>query len=123
VPGIEIAGNLWVRSGSSRNGSPPLSEFNVSNGYGQLEGMSPDVPSYCLSKHALNGLTIMLAAALHEDKLAVNSMWPGWMRTNMGGSGAPRSVEEGADTAVWLAHEAAHDLTGKFFRVRKDIPW
>jgi NAD(P)-dependent dehydrogenase (short-subunit alcohol dehydrogenase family) len=46
--------------------------INVSSGYGQLEGLSPDVPSYCLSKHALNGLTIMLAAALHADKITVS---------------------------------------------------
>ena len=43
--------------------------INVSSGYGQLEGLSPDVHSCCLSKHALNGLTIMLAAALHADKI------------------------------------------------------
>ena len=97
--------------------------INVSSGYGQLEGLSPDVPSYCLSKLALNGLTIMLAEALHADHIAVNSMCPGWVRTDMGGPNATRSVEEGADTAVWLADEAPHELTGKFFRNRQEIPW
>jgi NAD(P)-dependent dehydrogenase (short-subunit alcohol dehydrogenase family) len=97
--------------------------INVSSGYGQLEGMSPEVPSYCLSKLALNGLTIMLAVALHNDGIAVNSMCPGWVRTDMGGPGATRSVDEGADTAVWLADEASHNLTGKFFRDRQEIPW
>jgi NAD(P)-dependent dehydrogenase (short-subunit alcohol dehydrogenase family) len=97
--------------------------INVSSGYGQLEGLSPDVPSYCLSKLALNGLTIMLARALHADNIAVNSMCPGWVRTDMGGPNATRSVEEGADTAVWLADEAPHELTGKFFRNRQEIPW
>jgi NAD(P)-dependent dehydrogenase (short-subunit alcohol dehydrogenase family) len=97
--------------------------INVSSGYGQLEGTSPNVPSYCLSKLALNGLTIMLADALHADEIAVNSMCPGWVRTDMGGPGATRSVEKGADTAVWLADEASHKLTGKFFRDRQEIPW
>jgi NAD(P)-dependent dehydrogenase (short-subunit alcohol dehydrogenase family) len=97
--------------------------INVSSGYGQLDGLSPDVPSYCLSKLALNGLTIMLARALEADRIAVNSMCPGWVRTGMGGPDADRSVEEGADTAVWLVNEAPHTLTGKFFRDRQEVPW
>ena len=97
--------------------------INVSSGYGQLDGLSPDVPSYCLSKLALNGLTIMLAAALRADNIAVNSMCPGWVRSDMGGPNATLSVAEGADTAVWLADEAPHQLTGKFFRKRQEISW
>jgi NAD(P)-dependent dehydrogenase (short-subunit alcohol dehydrogenase family) len=97
--------------------------INVSSGYGQLEGLSPGAPSYCLSKLALNGLTIMLAEALASDSIAVNSMCPGWVRTDMGGPDATRSVEEGADTAVWLADEAPHELTGKFFRDHQENPW
>jgi NAD(P)-dependent dehydrogenase (short-subunit alcohol dehydrogenase family) len=65
----------------------------------------------------------MLAKALAADGIAVNSVCPGWVRTDMGGSNAPRSVEEGADTAVWLATEANPSLTGKFFRDRAEIPW
>ena len=97
--------------------------INVSSGYGQLEGLSPEAHSYCLSKLALNGLTIMLAQALNADGIAVNSMCPGWVRTDMGGPNASRSVEEGADTAVWLADQAPHEFTGKFFRDRKEITW
>ncbi len=97
--------------------------INVSSGYGQLDGLSAGVPSYCLSKLALNGVTIMLAQALREDRVAVNSMCPGWVRTEMGGANAPRSVEEGADTAVWLAAEAPQEYTGRFFRDRHEIPW
>jgi NAD(P)-dependent dehydrogenase (short-subunit alcohol dehydrogenase family) len=97
--------------------------INVSSGYGQLEGLSPDVPSYCLSKLALDGLTIMLAEALRAERIAVNSMCPGWVRTDMGGPNATRSVKEGADTAVWLADEAPQELTAKFFRDRQEIPW
>jgi NAD(P)-dependent dehydrogenase (short-subunit alcohol dehydrogenase family) len=73
---------------------------NVSSGYGQLDGLSPDQPSYCLSKLALNGLTILLADARKGDRIAVNSVCPGWVRTDMGGPNAARSVEEGADTIV-----------------------
>jgi len=97
--------------------------INLSSGYGQLDSLSANVPSYCLSKLTLNGITIMLAEALREHRIAVNSMCPGWVRTDMGGSAAPRSVEEGADTAVWLAAEADQELTGKFFRDRMEIPW
>jgi NAD(P)-dependent dehydrogenase (short-subunit alcohol dehydrogenase family) len=97
--------------------------ITVSSGYGQLEGLSPDVPSYCLSKLALNGLTLLLSRALQAEGIAVNSMCPGWVRTDMGGPQASRSVEEGADTAVWLADEAPQQLTGRFFRDRQEIPW
>jgi NAD(P)-dependent dehydrogenase (short-subunit alcohol dehydrogenase family) len=96
--------------------------INVSSGYGQLNGLSPDVPSYCLSKLALNGLTIMLSRALQAEGIAVNSMCPGWVRTDMGGPEASRSVEQGADTAVWLADEGPQQLTGRFFRDRQEIP-
>ncbi len=97
--------------------------INVSSGYGQLDGITDGEPSYCLSKLALNGLTIMLAQALRADKIAVNAMCPGWVRTDMGGPSASLSVEQGADTAVWLADEATHKLTGKFFRNRQEAPW
>jgi NAD(P)-dependent dehydrogenase (short-subunit alcohol dehydrogenase family) len=96
---------------------------NLSSGYGQLESLTPDVPSYCLSKLTLNGVTLMLSQALRGDGIAVNSMSPGWVRTDMGGANAPRSVEQGADTAVWLASDAPQKLTGKFFQDRKEIPW
>ncbi len=97
--------------------------INVSSGYGQLDGLLPNVPSYCLSKLTLNGITIMMAPALKANGIAINSVCPGWVRTDMGGANAEQSVEEGADTIVWLAAEAPHTLTGKFFRNRKEIPW
>jgi NAD(P)-dependent dehydrogenase (short-subunit alcohol dehydrogenase family) len=96
--------------------------INVSSGGGQLTGGADGwAPAYCISKTALNGVTVQLAAAL--PKLAINSVCPGWVRTEMGGENASRSVEEGADTIVWLASEAPQDLTGKFLRDRKEIPW
>ncbi len=97
--------------------------INVSSGYGQFDGLSPDVPSYCLSKLALNGVTRMLADSLRHDGIAVNSADPGWVRTDMGGGSATRSVEEGAAGIVWLAHDAPHERSGGFFRDGREIDW
>ncbi|MGH7981812.1 MAG: SDR family NAD(P)-dependent oxidoreductase [Candidatus Udaeobacter sp.] len=96
--------------------------INVSSGGGQLTGGGDGwSPAYCISKTALNGVTSQLAAAL--PRFAVNSVCPGWVRTDMGGSNATRSVEEGADTIVWLATDAPQKVTGKFLRDRNEIPW
>ncbi|HEU4951389.1 MAG TPA: SDR family NAD(P)-dependent oxidoreductase [Holophagaceae bacterium] len=97
--------------------------IQISSGGGQLSSMGTWAPAYCISKAALNGLTIQLAETLKARGVAVNSVCPGWVRTRMGGSGAPRSVADGADTAVWLATEAPLSLTGRFLRDRKEIPW
>ena len=79
--------------------------------------------NYSISKTALNAVTRQLAAALGPKNIAVNCVCPGWVRTDMGGSGATPSVEEGADTFVWLAAEAPQSVTGQFLRDRKPIPW
>ena len=95
---------------------------NVSSGGGQLaDGADGWAPAYCISKTALNGVTVQLAAAL--PKFAINSVCPGWVRTDMGGSNATRSVAEGASGIVWLAADAPQKETGKFWRDRKVIPW
>lgn len=95
---------------------------NVSSGGGQLaDGADGWAPAYCISKTALNGVTSQLAAAL--PKFAVNSVCPGWVRTEMGGENATRSVAEGASGVVWLAADAPQNQTSKFFRDRKEIPW
>ncbi len=95
---------------------------NVSSGGGQLaDGADGWAPGYCISKTALNGVTVQLAAALPD--FAVNAVCPGWVRTDMGGANATRSVAEGASGVVWLACEAPQSLTAKFVRDRKVIPW
>jgi NAD(P)-dependent dehydrogenase (short-subunit alcohol dehydrogenase family) len=71
---------------------------------------------------ALNAVTGILATKL-RGAVAVNSMCPGWVKTDMGGANAERDVSQGADTAVWLALDAPQDLTGKFVRDRKVIAW
>lgn len=101
----------------------PARIVNVSSGYGALGGLSATASSYCHSKLALNGATIMLAAALKSQGIAVYVMCPGWVRTDMGGTAATRTPEQGADTAIWLATEAALDLSGKFFRDRQVISY
>jgi NAD(P)-dependent dehydrogenase (short-subunit alcohol dehydrogenase family) len=93
---------------------------NVSSGMGQLAEMGGGYSAYRVSKAALNALTRVLAA--DEPGIRVNSICPGWVRTDMGGSGAPRSIEQGADTAVWLA-TAPEIPNASFLRDRKEIPW
>jgi NAD(P)-dependent dehydrogenase (short-subunit alcohol dehydrogenase family) len=96
---------------------------NVSSGLGQLHQMGEGSPAYRVSKAALNALTRTLAAEVAGTGILVNSMSPGWVRTDMGGDEAPRTVEEGADTAVWLSQLPSNGPTGQFFRDRKPIPW
>ena len=96
---------------------------NVSSGDGQLDDMNGGRAAYRLSKTALNALTRTLAADEGDTGVLVNSVCPGWVRTDMGGAGAPRSVEEGADTAVWLATLPDDGPSGGFFRNRRPIPW
>ncbi len=79
-------------------------------------------PAYCISKSLLNAITRHLAYELEDKSIAVNAYCPGWVQTDMGGKSAPRKVEQGADTAVWLT-TADRIPTGKFFRDRKEIPW
>jgi len=103
-----------------KSGAPRI--VNVSSGGGQLAGGADGwAPAYCISKTALNGVTAQLATAL--PKFAVNSVCPGWVRTDMGGPNATRSVGEGASGIVWLAVDAPQNETGKFWRDRKVIPW
>lgn len=107
-----------------RKSQRPARVINVSSGAGELTDFDGSwAPAYSLSKASLNLITRMLAPALAKEKIAVNSMCPGWVRTDMGGDHAPRSVEEGADTAVWLALDAPADFSGHFVRDREVIPW
>jgi NAD(P)-dependent dehydrogenase (short-subunit alcohol dehydrogenase family) len=96
---------------------------NVSSGSGQLSDMGGHEASYRISKTALNAATCIFAAETKGQDILVNAMCPGWVRTDMGGPGAKRSVAEGADTAVWLATLPKGGPTGGYFRGRAIIPW
>lgn len=96
---------------------------NLSSGAGQLAEMGSGFPAYRLSKSALNALTRLTAAELGPHEIKVNSVCPGWVRTDMGGPHATRTVEHGAETAVWLATLPEDGPTGGFFRDMKPIPW
>jgi NAD(P)-dependent dehydrogenase (short-subunit alcohol dehydrogenase family) len=84
-----------------------------------VEGWSP---AYCVSKSLLNAITRHLAHELHDFGISVNAFDPGWVKTDMGGQSAPGSVEQGADTAVWLA-TSENPGTGKIYHHRKEIHW
>lgn len=96
---------------------------NVSSGMGSLATMGGGNPAYRISKAALNAVTRILADELKGSGVHVNSVHPGWVRTDMGGRHASRSVEEGADTPVWLALQPEGGPTGGFFRDREAMPW
>jgi NAD(P)-dependent dehydrogenase (short-subunit alcohol dehydrogenase family) len=96
--------------------------INVSSGMGALSDMEGGYAAYRLSKTALNAVTRILAAEL-LGAVAVNSVCPGWVKTDMGGANAEREVSQGAAGIVWLALDARQELTGKFVRDREIIPW
>lgn len=94
--------------------------INVSSGMGALTGMGTGAPAYRMSKCALNALTAYLAASLAGTKIRVNSLCPGWVKTELGGEGAPRTPEEGLQGLLWIVNEMP-DLNGKFIRDRSLI--
>jgi NAD(P)-dependent dehydrogenase (short-subunit alcohol dehydrogenase family) len=96
---------------------------NVSSGAGQLIGMSTYAPAYSMSKTALNAFTRILAATYQGQGVLANAIDPGWVRTDMGGPSAPRSVRQGADSIAWLATLPGDGPTGGFFRDRRVIDW
>jgi NAD(P)-dependent dehydrogenase (short-subunit alcohol dehydrogenase family) len=99
---------------------------NVSSGVGEFEYMATSGgywPAYSVSKASLNALTVMLASELRGTNILVNAVCPGWVRTDMGGSNATRSVEEGAATPVWLATLPDGGPTGHNYYDKKRISW
>ena len=96
---------------------------NVSTGLAALEDMGGGSPGYRVSKTALNALTRILASELRGSGILVNAVNPGWVQTDMGGFGATRSVEEGAEALVWAATLPNSGPTGGFFRDRQPVPW
>lgn len=96
---------------------------NVSSGAGALDRMNSQTPGYSISKLALNALTMQFHGYINSTHILINSVCPGWVRTDMGGMNASRSVEEGAQTIVWLSELPVNGPSGKFFRDQKEIAW
>ena len=96
---------------------------NVSSESGSLANMGAGPPAYQVTKAALNALTRTLAGELRGSRILVNAVCPGWVATDMGGAGAPRSVREGAAGIVWAATLPENGPTGGFFRDGKLLPW
>ncbi len=96
---------------------------NVSSGSGAMNEMGAGTPGYSISKTALNVLTIKFAHEINGNDILINSVCPGWVKTDMGGASAPRTPEEGAETIIWLAELEDPNLNGKFFRDKKVIEW
>lgn len=95
---------------------------NVSSGMGSLSEMEGKYPGYRMSKTAMNALTAITQAESQGSEIYINSVCPGWVRTNMGGESAHRSVSEGAETIVWLA-TTDNPPQGKFLRDKEPIAW
>jgi NAD(P)-dependent dehydrogenase (short-subunit alcohol dehydrogenase family) len=96
---------------------------NVSSGLGALEGASANYFSYSLSKSSLNMLTLLYAQEVQGTDVKINAVCPGWVKTDMGGSGAPRSIEEGIKGIIWAATLDQKGPNGGFFRDGKKINW
>jgi len=95
---------------------------NVSSGAGTFAAMrEPRIASYRLSKWALNGLTLLLAAEL-SGQIAVNAFDPGWVKTDLGGPNAPGSPVESARAALSIV-TLPFTETGKFWKDGKEIPF
>ncbi|MFL5729599.1 MAG: SDR family NAD(P)-dependent oxidoreductase, partial [Cytophagaceae bacterium] len=97
--------------------------INISSGLGSLSEMGPGYPAYRISKASLNAVTRILAAETEGSNILVNSMCPGWVKSDMGGANATRSLEQGAETAVWLAGMPDGSASGKFFRDKQEVAW
>lgn len=93
---------------------------NVSSGWGSLNGLGPG--AYGITKAMLNAITVKAASEAGRGVL-VNAMCPGWVQTRMGGAGANLSVEQGADTALFLATLPDAGPSGQMFRERQPIDW
>jgi NAD(P)-dependent dehydrogenase (short-subunit alcohol dehydrogenase family) len=95
---------------------------NVSSESGSLAHMQGGTPAYSVSKAALNALTRMLAGELRRERILVNAVCPGWVATDMGGSGG-RPVEDGAAGVVWAVTLPDDGPSGGFFRDGQPLDW
>jgi NAD(P)-dependent dehydrogenase (short-subunit alcohol dehydrogenase family) len=96
--------------------------INVTSEAGSLARMGAGPPAYQVTKAGLNALTRTLAGELRNTGILVNAVCPGWVATDMGGSGG-RPVADGAAGIVWAATLPDSGPTGGFFQDGKPLPW
>lgn len=96
---------------------------NVSSGMGSFDEMDMGYISYRMSKTSLNVVTKLVAEELRGSGILVNSVCPGWVRTDMGGPDAERSVQEGIKGIIWAATLPEGGPTGGFYRDGEKINW
>ena len=97
--------------------------INVSSGYGQLSDLSPERAQLLPVEACANAATHHARRSARRRRHCRELDVPGLGAHRHGRPQRDRSVEEGADTGVWLATEADQSLTGRFFRDRLEIPW
>lgn len=99
--------------------------ITLSSGLGQFTDgqMGKKYPAYRISKVGVGGLTAYLDAEYGADGLLANAVSPGWVQTDMGGDGAPRSPMKGAETPVWLARFSPGSPTGRLWKDKEIISW
>ncbi len=96
---------------------------NVSSGMGGIAEMGTGYPAYRLSKVALNGLTRLMHTEWNSRGIRINAVCPGWVRTDMGGAGATRSIPEGVASILWAALLDADGPSGGFYRDGVEQAW
>jgi NAD(P)-dependent dehydrogenase (short-subunit alcohol dehydrogenase family) len=97
---------------------------NVSSGMGSISrGLGADSVAYRLTKLALNGFTVCLAEAVRGTGVLVNSVDPGWVRTEMGGTMAHKTPQEGARAILSVTLLPDRGPSGCFFRDGKKVSW
>lgn len=94
--------------------------INVSSGMGSFKELSGGYAAYRISKLALNSLTAIMSKDLVGKNVKVFSVCPGWVKTDMGGAAAPRSLQQGVDSIKWLITKN-EGVTGRFYRDKKQI--
>lgn len=102
--------------------SPAPRLVNVSSGSGSFDSIGATAPAYCVSKAALNALTVSLAADLRDSRILVNAVCPGWVATDMGGTGG-RPVTDGAASVLWAVDLPDSGPSGGFYRDGHPLPW
>lgn len=85
------------------------------------------VPAYNVSKSAVNAWTVQLAHELKDSAVKVNTIHPGYVRTDMNKAGDQQNgeleVPEGARTSVQLALIGADGPNGGYFYLDQELPW